>query len=284
MNTLTMDGNNISADAPLVIVNNGTLTINDGVTLQNNNRTDSSYGGAVDIINGRMEMSGGKITGNYSINGAVAVQNNGVFTMTGGDITANTTNNQIGGVYINGGTFTLVDGCISESTYGGMGFGGTGTFIMTGGTISGAATATGTLGRLGGISVWTVSDWDRNSVTIKLSGEIDIDMITLSSDPLIAASNLIPICMAGTVTLPSVGSTIKIRAFSSYRIGELPDTTNYYEYAPFVGETVLQGTDGYTLAASDVAKFVLCDENGDPVSDYKIELNADGNGIIAAAP
>jgi hypothetical protein len=107
---LVIDGNGITASAPLMTVSGGgTLTMHDGVVLRNNENTGS--GGAVQVTGpgSTCAMSGGTISGNNaSYGGAVYVTNGGTFTMTAGSITGNDAVNNGGGVYARyGGIFSM---------------------------------------------------------------------------------------------------------------------------------------------------------------------------------
>jgi hypothetical protein len=133
--SLTLDGgknNGITADAALVtVVSGGKLTMDDGVTLQNNNSGAGAGGGVYVKDSGSVfEMTGGTISGNNTSStvygGGGVLVDSGTFTMSGGTITGNTsTFIGGGGVYIcNGGTFTMEVGTISwntADTYGGGG-------------------------------------------------------------------------------------------------------------------------------------------------------------------
>ncbi|MCK9323491.1 MAG: hypothetical protein M0P07_06035 [Candidatus Methanomethylophilaceae archaeon] len=118
----------------MFIVDGGNLTIQDS----GNNRL--IFDGCREIFpnnddplfyvtnNGIFNMSGGEISGNANINGALYVEENGVFTMSNGSIVRNN-----GGVNLDG-MFIMSGGKISENT--GVGVMHAGTFIMSGGEIS----------------------------------------------------------------------------------------------------------------------------------------------------
>jgi len=132
----------------LCVNKNQTLVIDSpNLTLQGN--TDNkAYALVALTVNAALELRNGKITGNSGGRG-VAV-NGGTFTMYGGTISDNTESSTAdgGGVSVGGGIFTMYGGTISgnitSSTSFGYGggvsvdyFGSTGgTFIMYGGTIS----------------------------------------------------------------------------------------------------------------------------------------------------
>jgi len=103
--------NYISNIEPLVRIEGGTLTMEDGAILRNNRATD---GGAVYINNGTLTMN------------------------IGGEITANTATTRGGGVYVNGGTFTMNNGKIYEnkSTSTSSSYGGGGVCVYIGGTFN----------------------------------------------------------------------------------------------------------------------------------------------------
>jgi uncharacterized repeat protein (TIGR02543 family) len=152
--------------------------------------TSYSFGGGVSVSGGgTFTMSGGAISGNtssgydHSFGGGVVVWHDSTFTMDGGTISGNTatatvnsffhpgggvyvlgafilndgtiSGNPGGGVYTQGGTFTMNGGTISDNTssyyssYGGGVSVDSGTFTMSGGTISGNSTSN----EGGGVSV-----------------------------------------------------------------------------------------------------------------------------------
>ncbi|MDR2186020.1 MAG: hypothetical protein LBO80_10230 [Treponema sp.] len=127
----------VTATAPLVSVDGGALTLQDGAVLQNN---DQSAG------------NGGGVFVDASVYSAV-------FTMTGGTIGGNSASVDGGGVFVyaSGGnvTFTMKDGTISDNNASGNGGGVfvdasvySAVFTMKGGTISGNSAGYG-----GGVSV-----------------------------------------------------------------------------------------------------------------------------------
>jgi uncharacterized repeat protein (TIGR02543 family) len=144
---------NLSSKGSLFTLESGvTLKLGDNITLEG--RSDNTASLVKVNDGGELEMNdGSKISGNSSTTngGGVSVGSNGAFTMNGGEISGNTASGgsgRGGGVYINGGTFTLTDGTISNNhttqsgsgaTYGGGGVfvTGDGTFEMSGGVVSG---------------------------------------------------------------------------------------------------------------------------------------------------
>jgi uncharacterized repeat protein (TIGR02543 family) len=141
----------LSSSGSLFTVGSGvTLTLDNNVTLQGRSNNTASL---VRVNSGGTLLlkSGSKITGNTSsssVGGGVIV-NGGTFTMSGGEISDNSAPTCGGGVYVYG-TFTMSGGTISNnsatynSTYSYYGGGGIyisdGTFTMSGGTISGNTT------------------------------------------------------------------------------------------------------------------------------------------------
>jgi len=90
---ITIDGGKSpTAIASLITVDGGTLIINEGVTLQNNNINTSGssigQGGGVNVGNvGKFYMNGGVIRGNYAYQGGgVYVAGSGLFSITNGII------------------------------------------------------------------------------------------------------------------------------------------------------------------------------------------------------
>jgi uncharacterized repeat protein (TIGR02543 family) len=143
-------------NAPIVTVNNGgTLIMNGGATLTENNSTANGAGVQINV-GGTFIMEGGIISDNKvgeSGGGGGVYVDGGVFTMNGGIISGNTSTGGGGGVNIvGGGTFTMDGGTISGNKAGAGGdFSGGGvsvmgsvsnpsTFTMTGGTISSNST------------------------------------------------------------------------------------------------------------------------------------------------
>jgi hypothetical protein len=132
----------------LVLSNNVRVTLAGGLIL-------AGTGDETDHINGvyvddgaAFTMDGGEISGHssgLSPNGGVFVANSGTFTMNDGKISGNSS----GGVFVEVGTFTMNGGLIcnntAESSYyysgGGVLVGGSGTFIMNDGEISGNSAA-----------------------------------------------------------------------------------------------------------------------------------------------
>jgi hypothetical protein len=145
---LVIDGNSVTASAPLITVSGGTLKMHDGVILRNNKNTDNG-GGVYVRLNSTFAMSGGTIGGNTAANGGgVFVSDAASFSMTAGTIAGNSAPHGAG-VYINKGTFAMSGGIITGNTVsngGGGGVcmvGGSSQFKIQGGTIIGNTASNG---------------------------------------------------------------------------------------------------------------------------------------------
>ena len=186
--TLCMCGHDLTSASQTIVISSGSLTlvncketggnishtgtyraiaISGGavVTMKDNiHLTETTTGQeAVFIDVGTFNMEGGSITNNTgSAAGAVRVYSAGsAFNMSGGEISKNTATGNGGGVYVKSGTFTMTGGTISgnNAASGGGVYVDGGTFNMEGGEISGN-TATS-----GGAGVYV------NSGTFNMSGE-----------------------------------------------------------------------------------------------------------------
>ena len=138
-----------------------------------NNHADVYAGGVFMTSNGtEMNMSGGEISGNTSVNGAgVMMQTRSVFNMTGGKISGNMSTKDGAGIYVSTNTdFTMTGGEISgnktEAAGGGI-FGYRSRVNLLGGKIVNNVAAT----RGGGVTGSGNADSD---VEFKLGGNIQI--------------------------------------------------------------------------------------------------------------
>jgi len=139
----SMDSKPLTNRKALVLIDDGTLIMNNGSAI-----TGARTHGAVD--GGAFIMNGGTISGNEGT--AVSV---GTFTMNGGTISGND------GTGVQASTFTMNGGTISGNTgHDGGGVCVTGTFTMTGGTIS-----RNTANRGGGVYVY-----DYTGATFTMTG------------------------------------------------------------------------------------------------------------------
>ena len=166
----------------LVRVNSGgTLVVDNGAILQNNNSAWAIGGGVYVSDGGTFTMTGGEISGNNSnsASGGVFVNSGGTFTMNGGKISQNSSIGAGGGVFVSANsTFTMNGGEISGNSSassldggGGVFVSGGGIFTMNGGEISkntsnsagsGVLVNSGSTFRLGGTAV--ISGNTRNGV------------------------------------------------------------------------------------------------------------------------
>jgi hypothetical protein len=106
--TLTLDGNKNNNNGnenqlPLVTVTGGTLTMSEGVTLQNNNNAFVQCGGVL-VSSGIFNMRGGTIA--YMYGSGVWVSSGATFKMTGGTISNNVASNR-DGVYVDSSSSTF---------------------------------------------------------------------------------------------------------------------------------------------------------------------------------
>ncbi len=140
-------GNLGNEDGGGIAVIGGTLSMSGG-EVSGNTATASSNGGGVCVDSGGIFiMNDGIISNNFAgfDGGGVYVSQNATFIMKGGSIKANAVGAGAGnysgggGVYVNGGTFTMEDGEITQNN--GLKYGGgvcviSGTLSMSGGEIS----------------------------------------------------------------------------------------------------------------------------------------------------
>jgi TolB-like protein len=144
-----------SADSALFTIPDGiSLVLSNNIRLNSNEREDLPEDIARDRILSLVDIAmdgmlrletGAIISGNKSWRGGGVFINGGTFTMSGGTISGYRAAALGGGVYVNGGTFTMSGGTISgnrASSGGGVYVNG-GTFIMSGGSISGNTTGYG---------------------------------------------------------------------------------------------------------------------------------------------
>lgn len=110
---LVFDGNKANAgSASSIIYNEGSLILDNGITLQNNY---SSLGSGIYNRSGSILISGGRIRSNGGSLGVGLYNYDGNVTMTGGMICLNKSNSG-GGIYVNNGSINLTGGEISENS------------------------------------------------------------------------------------------------------------------------------------------------------------------------
>lgn len=143
---LILDGGSPSEQSNaqhIIVPAGGTLTIYEGVTLQNAH--GNGNGGSLLLQGGTVYLNGGKIIQNKAAKNAAAVfmEKNAVMIMNGGQIAENAAAVSAGAVYIKGGSrFIMNGGEISNNTAGATGSGGAiyvedGMFTLDQGKISG---------------------------------------------------------------------------------------------------------------------------------------------------
>lgn len=147
--TRTIDAgrNDISTGRVMYVGANASVTLQD-VVVTGGYVKDASGGGVCVDSGGIFIMNDGIISDNYAgfDGGGVYVSQNATFIMKGGSIKTNEVGAGAGnysgggGVYVNGGTFTMEDGEITQNNGlkngGGVYVGGSGTLSMSGGEIS----------------------------------------------------------------------------------------------------------------------------------------------------
>ena len=143
----------LSSNGSLFTVSSGvTLVLDNNITLQGRiANTDSlvtvNSGGSLRMNNGSA-VTGNTVTSANGYGGGVYV-NGGTFTMSGGTVSGNTSSSSGGGgVYVASGTFTMSSGAVSGNTAnrgGGVYMAG-GTFTMSDGTVSGNTVTSGANG------------------------------------------------------------------------------------------------------------------------------------------
>jgi len=218
---------------------NSTFNMYGGSIVQN----ETSYqGGGVYIFQGTFNMYGGSIFENTAFSGAGVNNNGGTISIYAGDITKNIAS-QMGGGVDNSGKFYMTGGTISANEvtgyqqycHGGGVWHNFGTFEMSGGTISGNSAETGA-----GIYVAFSSKW-------LVSGTPAIhDAIYLNS---------------------SQFGTSYITVSGALNGGALFAATNRG-----VGETIVIGTDTYSITGNDAAKFAT--------NEGTIYLDSVGNRLV----
>ena len=151
--TLCLNGHKITAADGMdaIYMTGGSFTLTDCKGVGTITHASSKTGRGVYVSSGTFNMYGGSITGNKAQDaqgrggGVYVYSGSGTFNMYGGSITGNTANSYGGGVYVDGGGFTMSGGTIggtktgetNTATYGGGGVYAKATFEMTGGSITG---------------------------------------------------------------------------------------------------------------------------------------------------
>ena len=157
--TLCLNGHKITAADGMdaIYMTGGSITLTDCKGVGTITHASSKTGRGVYVSSGTFNMYGGSITGNKAQDaqgrggGVYVYSGSGTFNMYGGSITGNTANSYGGGVYVDGGGFTMSGGTIggtktgetNTATYGGGGIYAKANFEMTGGSITGNETNRG---------------------------------------------------------------------------------------------------------------------------------------------
>ena len=117
LESITIDGNNISSDYGLLLVEGGTINVNDKTTIQNSISL-KMCGGAIrldDDSNSVLNLNGGTITNNQAFcGGAIHGGFTTIVNINNGEIRNNTASTDGGGVY-SGGTVNLNGGEITDN-------------------------------------------------------------------------------------------------------------------------------------------------------------------------
>ena len=136
--TFTMSGGEISKNKASncgggVYVKDGMFTMSGGTI--SNNDYDATSGGGVYVGNGEFTMSGGTITNHMVRYGGGVYVKDGMFTMSGTAKISSNTAEIGGGVDLNGGTFEMESGTISNNKANEWGWGG-GVYVSGGTTFT----------------------------------------------------------------------------------------------------------------------------------------------------
>jgi hypothetical protein len=268
----------LTASAALITVSGGTLNLEDGAALRNNNRSDTSVGGGVYVNGGAFTMSGGTISGNTAVRGGGVGLDSGTFTMSGGTISGNSAiSSGWGGGLYSKGTVILEGGAIRDNLSNDSG-GGIFTesshslTIKTGVIISGNTAASGGGIKSVGAIIMEGGTISGNTTTGNTAGKgVNVEgTFSMSGSALVAADNDVYLSSGKTITISGnltptanpnnpVGNTYSARITPSGYTEEtqvLGGTTdlisaNYNKFA------VTQPTGGgLTWAVGSVGKLV----------------------------
>ncbi len=173
LNTITIDGNNVSASSPM-INNKATLNLNSNTILRKANSNDD--GGAVYNSGGTININGATITNNTAFRGGGIFAISGTINLITGTFTSNSAPSSTGGAIWTCGEFNMSGGSITTNTaYQGGGINCTYstannracTMSLTGGSITyNNATGTGTASADGGAMLINAGDSVIPQVTI----------------------------------------------------------------------------------------------------------------------
>ncbi|MGN0634889.1 MAG: beta strand repeat-containing protein [Acutalibacteraceae bacterium] len=258
-NTLVLDGGVTSSQTgdALVFVNvDSTLTLEDGVLLQNNTSEDN--GGGLYIDGGTVVMNGGTITGNTALRGGGIYNHAGFLTANGGTVSGNTASVNGGGIFSDGkySETNLAGLTVSGNTAGnGGGICSVGSPVsMTGGTLSDNTATTG-----GGIytngTFHLAGGTITGNIAVTGSGIYDNGTLEMADNAFVAQNNDVYLVSGKTVVNTAQITTDGLVAYLTVA-----------DYA--VGTRVLSGD----FCASNYAKFVL----NVPLNETELNINSTG--------
>ena len=279
----------------------------------------ANSGGGVYINNGSLNMYGGTISGNTAkYGGGVCVNgSSGIFNMRGGVIKENTANTTTGGVYVKSSSkFNLFDGEISDNTGSGVGIAnmstvtmsggtisinrasqtnynngggvhnGSGTFTMTGGTISGN-TATGNGGGVNNEDTFTMTGGiiSGNTATTNGGGVYQKTYYTymkISGNPVIAGNNVNSnsnnVCLNTNCKIKITGALTENASIGVTMTSVTGTFTNGYN-------TYNANKAPSTYFSSDNGSYDVCYDSANEAQvaeTYTVTFNANGHGVAPA--
>ena len=274
----SISGNTATNGGGVCVDSGGSFIMNDGII--SDNYAGFNGGGVYVSQNATFIMKGGSIkanevgagAANFSGGSGVYV-NGGTFTMEDGEITQNNGLKYGGGVCVISGTLSMSGGEISSNTVTGEGGGvyvvAGATLEMTGGVISNN-TATGNGGgvNLSGTLTMTGGSISGNTSTMSGKGVYanDAVAINLGDSAVIAADNDIKLGNGKTITITSsLTSAAPVAAISPF---------NYT-----IGAQILSAGSGVTLA-SEVGKFTVV-ANGSDTYIVGTDATNPASGVLA---
>jgi uncharacterized repeat protein (TIGR02543 family) len=293
LSNITLDGNKTSVNAsyplyPLIYVNGGSLTMNDGAVLQNNR--SNQYAGAVFVTGSGslFTLNGGLITGNESTatslnnqGGGVNIASTGTFVMNGGEISGNISPNG-GGIFTLASACTLNGGRITGNTVTAGGYGGA---IYIGG--SSIRPSIGSNAEITG-SIYLSNTWNYLKVKQALTQNLTVESVTPSEGLVVAKGLASPVyTLTGAdlsrfsyngggwyFTLDTANNAIKLTATS-------PSTV------PVSGVSLNQSTSALTVNGSEqltatISPFDASNQNVTWTSDNESVANVSNTGLVTA--
>ncbi|MDR3000221.1 MAG: hypothetical protein LBU89_03060, partial [Fibromonadaceae bacterium] len=267
LENIIIDGGSLS------IHSGGTLIMNEGAIVRNNNGNCVS-------VNGTFIMMGGVINGSIPVNagdnGSVRVYN-GAFIMSGGVISGSSGR----GVYVGNGTFTMTGGEISGNTAG-IGGGvhvGYGSFTMTGGTINGNTAIYGGgvyIGNNGTLSLGGTAIITGNTNNLGIANNVFLEnnqYISLSTD--FEPSEEMSIGITKTAnSRVFVQSGAKTNYAKYFYDDSAEKTISFYNGALIIGSHFYYQVENYATAKDDV----IIEVEQDIVLDRLINIPENASG------